>query len=287
MARVFLSYPCQEENIATILAEGLAQAGLSLVLDVYDYDSGKPLLTHILYSVESSDFVLLLIPERSMEARWILKEINKIMRYKLKSRNISIVPIFIGHRPSPMSISEPVSFSIERGANGYPAQLSIERIISYLKNLPRVQFNHLSPRSFEELIILLLEKLRFFDVEHFHANDHGTDIQAKTRARNPFGGYGTISWVFDLKFHKDSRADITSLLKLSGYLEERPVGVNGVLITNGQLTSAAREWVELNQRSKRTSITIVDGTQLRELVLKYPDLIDRFFGSEVRYDNSK
>ena len=133
MARVFLSYPHQEKNIATILAEGLAQAGLSPVLDFYDYDSGKALLTHILYSVESSDFVLLLLPERSMEARWIRKEINEIIRYKLKSRNISIVPIFLGHRPSPMSISEPVSFSIERGDD--PGDLIMDEIeLFYLQH---------------------------------------------------------------------------------------------------------------------------------------------------------
>jgi hypothetical protein len=51
-----------------------------------------------------------------------------------------------------------------------------------------------------------------------------------------------------------------------------------VLITNGQLTSTAREWIEANEKSKRTSITIVDGTQLRELVLKFPDVVDHFFG---------
>lgn len=280
--RVFLSYPHQEKDTAYHLATSLKQAGLEPILDSYDSGLGDEILQQILYSVESSDFVLLLIPsDSSMEGRWLRSEISKALRFKLKSRNVSIVPVFLGRRPLLSSFSGMVSFSIDRDLEGDAGERAIKKIVSYLANLPRVQFDQLSIEAFESLVVALLRKLRFTDIERNSSRDYGFDITAQTRARNPFGGFGSITWLIELKFRKDSRADINSLRQLSYYLENEPIGVNGVLITNGQLTSTAREWVEVNQKSKRTSITIVDGTQLREIVLKYPDLVDEFFGGGV------
>jgi hypothetical protein len=280
MARVVLSYPHQEQATAERLGQALFSAGLNPVLDSYDYGFGEQLLSHLLYSVESSDFVLLLIPALSMSA-WRSRGVSDAIRSKLRSRNVSIVPVFLGRRSLTPALSDSVSFSIERDRGDSAEEKAIQRIVSYLASLPRVQFDLLPPRMFEELVAALLEKLRFFDIERSHSSDLSFDIQAKTRTRNPFGGFGTITWLIEIKFHRDSRADISSLRQLSSYLEERSVAVNGVIITNGQLTSTAREWIESNQKSKRTSITIVDGTQLRELVLKYPDLVARFFGPEL------
>lgn len=280
--RVFLSYPHQEKSTAHQLATSLKHAGLQPILDAYDSGFGDEILQHILYSVESSDFVLLLIPsDSSMEGRWLRRELNQALRFKLKSRNVSIVPVFLGRRPLLSSFPGMVSFSIDRDWKGHADERAIEKVATYLANLPRIQFDQLSIGAFQELVVALLRKLRFTDIERNNSRDYGFDISARTRVRNPFGGFGSITWLIETKFRKDSRADINSLRQLSYYLESQPLGVNGVLITNGHLTSTAREWIDANQKSKRTSITVVDGTQLRELVLKYPDLVDQFFGYGV------
>ena len=54
--------------------------------------------------------------------------------------------------------------------------------------------------------------------------------------------------------------------------------VNGMLITNGQLTSTALDWLEYNEKEKRISITVVDGIKLKLLILKHPKIVDEFFG---------
>ncbi|MCB8745829.1 restriction endonuclease [Rhodoferax sp. U2-2l] len=278
MARVFISHAHSQQGLAKRLADGLANAGLTPILDSSALAIGDDLLRHVLYSVESSDFVLLLMPVgQGSEARWLRHEMNEAIGYKLRSRNISVVPVYLGRKPVDAPASGVVSFAVDFDEHGEPSDKSIEKIATSLRDLPRIQFDRLGPAEFERLVVALLEKLRFFDIESNTTNDYGFDLLARTRARNPFGGLGIITWLVEIKYRNDSRADISALHQLSSRLERFPLETNGVLITNGQLTSTAREWVEENRKRKRTSITIVDGTQLREMLIRYPALVDQFF----------
>ena len=280
MARVFLSYPDKERQVAARLAKALQAVGLEPVMDVHDATVGEEVLSHLLYSVQSSDFVLLLTPTKSLSA-WRAEGAGAAIRQKLKSRNISIVPVFLGRRPLIPGLADFVSFYIDEHNWRFGSDGSIRKIAMYMANLPRVEFNRLSPQAFEALVVALLEELKFLDIKASYGTSQAFDFEAKTRTRNPFGGFGFTLWVFKIKFHRSSRADISALSELSHFLQQQPLGVNGVLLTNGQLTSTAREWIDSNQESKRISIAVVDGTQLRELVLKYPNVIDKFFGRWV------
>lgn len=276
--RIFISHQAGSGDIALRLADALTQRGLRPFLDEYDITPGENILSHLLYSVESSDFVLLLLPSGlSQESRWIRRELDKSLDYKIKSRNVSVVPVFLGRRPVVSPFSSSVSFSLDLDASPRLIDNQIDRIAEYLRNLPRVDFEILSPVQFEELIFALLGKLHLNDVTRARNADFGFDMEAKSRVRNPFGGYSFITWLIEVKFTKSARVDISTLHQLSHYLEHHPVEINGVVVTNGQLTSTAREWLEDNARSKRTSLTVVDGTQLKELILKHPSLVETFF----------
>lgn len=276
--RIFISHHSRDLDIAHRLADALHNRGLNIYVDRYEFALGDDVLSHLLYSVESSDFVLLLIPsDVTEEARFIRRELNKTLRNKIKSRNISIVPVYLGRRPIFSSFSSPVSFALDRYGSSSSLDRQISRIVDYLYNVPRVDFERLAPLQFEELVLALLRKLHLLDIERIGFNDSGFDLSAKSRMRNPFGGNTFVTWMIEVKFTQSARVDLSLLHRLSHYLEKHPIEINGVVITNGQLTSTAREWLEENTRFKRTSLTVVDGTQLRELVLKYPDLVDTFF----------
>ncbi|VVS94666.1 restriction endonuclease [Desulfoluna spongiiphila] len=283
MNRIFISSPHSEQRLAQELAMRLHNEGLSTIVDSFESQLADEWLHHVLYSVESSDVVLLLIPDDDYERKWVRREFNKNLRHKLKSRNILVIQVYLGRKKFFTVSNDQIAFSLEKDDYRHSQSLytdkSISKLVTYLANLPKVNFEFISPFDFEELIVALLKKLRFFDIEHQNKNrDFGFDILAKTKVRNPFGGVGQISWAIEIKYHKNSRADISSLHQLSYYLEDQPIDVNGVLITNGQLTSTAQEWLEHNEQKKRTSITIVDGIKLKQLILKYPVLVDEFFG---------
>jgi len=283
MNRIFISSTHSERDFAHDLAKRLQQERLSPIMDSFEAEYADEWLHHVLYSVETSDVVLLLMPEDDYERKWIRKELNKTLKYKLKSRSILVIPVYLGRKRFVSSSSDQVIFFIENESHSHSqkqySERSIEKLVTYLSNVPKVDFDYISPSDFERLIVKLLKKLRFFEVEEEYRNhDMAFDILAKTKTRNPFGGFNFISWAIEIKYNKNSRADINSLQQMSHYLENRSMDVNGILITNGQLTSTALEWLEYNEKEKRTSITVVDGIKLKQLVLKYPDLVEEFFG---------
>lgn len=283
MSRVFISSPHSERELAHDLARRLENKGLFPVMDYFESSYADDWLHHILYSVESSDAVILIIPADDYERNWVSRRFNKILRYKLKSRNILVVPVYLGKKRFISGSIDQVAFNIEsegvsQNQKKYSEE-SIKRLVEYFANISKVDFDRLSSNEFEGLIAILLERLDFFDVERQgYQLGHGFDILAKTETRNPFGGVGFTSWAIEIKYSKNSRADIRSLRQLSHFLEESPLDVNGVLITNGQLTSTLREWLEFNEKEKRTSITIVDGIKLKQLTLQHPDLVEEYFG---------
>ncbi|WP_298861150.1 restriction endonuclease [uncultured Gimesia sp.] len=283
MSRIFISSTQNEEEIARELAYRLDHEGLFPVVDFFEAELADEWLHHVLYSVESSDVVLLLMPEDDYERKWIPRELNKTLKYKLKSRSILLIPVYLGGNRFFAPSSGQVTFFLENESHSHSlkkySERSIEKLVTYLANVPKIEFNALSPIEFEHLIITLLNKLRFFEIEKQRSSHNmGFDILAKTKTRNPFGGTSFVSWAIEIKYNKNSRADISSLKQLSYYLEDRSIDVNGVLITNGQLTSTALEWLEYNEKEKRTSITVVDGIKLKQLILKHPEIVDEFFG---------
>jgi hypothetical protein len=283
MSRIFISSTHREREIAHELAHRLVREGLFPVVDWFEAQFADEWLHHVLYSVESSDVVLLLMPEDDYESKWIRRELNKTLKHKLKSRSILVILVYLGRFRIIAPSSDQVTFfledeSLSPSIKKY-SDRSIEKLVTYLASVPKVDFDILSSHEFEELIISLLEKLRFFEIEKQRSShDLGFDILAKTKTRNPFGGTSFISWAIEIKYYKSSRADINSLKQLSYYLENRSIDVNGLLITNGQLTSTALEWIEYNEIKSRISITVVDGIKLKQLILKHPKIVDEFFG---------
>ncbi len=276
--RVFISHDSSHLNIARVLKGILERRGLSVHLDRFDTPSSNDILSHLLYSVDSSDFVLLMVPpDFGKHSQLTHKDLDKLLQNKIKSRNVSIVPVYLGRRPVVSPFQSSVSFALDLEKSSHTVDRQLDRVAEYVFNVPRVNFERLTARRFEELAHALLKKLRLLDVERIEFSDSGFDISARSRFKNPFGGNTFVTWLIEVKFTRSSRVDVTLLHQLSHYLEKLPIEVNGVVITNGQLTSTAREWLEENARLKRTSVSVIDGTQLRELVLKYPDLVDEFF----------
>jgi hypothetical protein len=67
MNRVFISSTYRERELAHELAQRLEHAGLDPILDSFEAELADEWLHHILYSVESSDIVLLLMPAEDYE----------------------------------------------------------------------------------------------------------------------------------------------------------------------------------------------------------------------------
>ena len=283
MNRIFISSTRDGSAVAHELASRLRNERLQPVLDLYEAEISSDWLRHVLYGAESSDTVLLIVPDSHQRGGRIHSELDKQLKHKLKSRSISVVFLYLGRRRPLPNLNDQVAFFLGEGRYGYSSSRNPEKtlaeVVTYLSNVPKVRFEEIGPYEFERMVVALLKRLSFFEIEGAgRLNDSGFDLLAKTKMRNPFGETSFVRWAIEIKYSKNSRADIVSLQKLSYYLEDRSTDFHGVVITNGQLTSTAIEWIEKNEREKRTSITIVDGVKLRQLVLKHPRIVDEFFG---------
>ncbi len=276
--RIFLGYSYQDREKAEHIVNRLHSLGVAVFHDLLGFDLGESFASRLYKEIESNDFFLLLLSTNSAKSHWIAEELDSAISKVLHYRDISIVPLLLSPVRLPRSLKNSTKFDLRRNFDK-----QIEKLSEYLLLIPYIDFESLDPYRFETLCISLLRKLKFRDLdsqEYKHC-DHGiqfrTDFLAATRHRDPFGGYIEVKWIFEFKYYRDSRADIKSLHQLSSYLEMLPVDFNGCLITNGILTSAAREWLGENQKRKRINIRVIEGPRLKELLLKHPDIVKKYF----------
>jgi len=286
--RVFLSYSYRDKEKADLIAQKLMSHDVYVYHDQLGFDLGELFVDRLYKAVESSDFFLLLLSKNSIESRWVAKELDYVISKALHYRDITIVPLLLSPTRIPSSLKDRIRFDLRRDFD-----TQIKRLAEYLRSIPYIDFEILDYPTFEALCISLLKKLRFKDMRpdeqdrfrnDFRSLDLRPDYLATLRHRDPFGGYVNVNWIFEFKYYKDSRADILALRELSYHLERLPVNFIGGLITNGILTSAAQEWLEENERRTRTNIRVIDGIKLKELILKHPELVHRFFGGGSEYE---
>jgi hypothetical protein len=56
-----------------------------------------------------------------------------------------------------------------------------------------------------------------------------------------------------------------------------PARSKGLLVTNGQLTSAARDWLASAEAQSRIEIRVIEGTELKRLLLQHKELVNKYF----------
>jgi hypothetical protein len=66
-------------------------------------------------------------------------------------------------------------------------------------------------------------------------------------------------------------------MQLAGYAKNDPKINKALLVTNGKLTSVALDWVSDAPKVTGIPIRVVDGTELKRLLLQNTDLVSKYF----------
>ena len=93
------------------------------------------------------------------------------------------------------------------------------------------------------------------------------------------------TWIVEVKFYNNSRVDIKTLKQLITILSSFKEPVMGLLVTNSQLTSVVQEWIKSKKLNNR--IRIIDGPKLKRYLLKYNDIIEKYFNGSGQNEYSK
>lgn len=134
-----------------------------------------------------------------------------------------------------------------------------------------VDFRALNTSLFERLVGDILSREDYTLTASSHQRDMGHDF---------VGSQGGERWVVEVKhYHPHSRVSVSAIHQVMVTLRHFEPDANALFVTSAQLTSVAQEYLENAFRDSSARIRVIDGVALKQLLAKYPDLIDKYFAA--------
>ena len=274
--QVFVSYASTDSTAARAIINGLRSRGLSVWLDVYEVRPGENIGEVIRAAISASAYFLLLLSKESVSSLGTAHESETILK-ELQSRDVTVLPILLEDVEVPSSLALYQWFDMRSGIEG-----NLEKLAESLRSTPKINFEKLSPQHFEQLVFDLLQKLGFINVRLSGlGKDLGFDAIAEFRQKDPFGAETREVYLVELKLYRNSRADLRTLRELVHSAENYPEVSKLLLVTNGNLTSVALDWVSNTSKVTGIPIRIVDGTELKRLLFQNTDLVSKYFSTSL------
>jgi restriction endonuclease Mrr len=274
--RVFVSYASADKAVARVIVEGLRSRNINVWLDDYELYPGTHLAESIRSAVSASAYFLLLLSKHLVNSHWVSKETEAVLK-ELQNRDITFLPVLLEDCEIPSSLATYQFFDMRSGI-----QENLEKLVNALSSTVEIDFDKLSPHTFEQLVTDLLQKLGFINLQsQSKQSDSGIDAIVEFRHKDPFGVENREVYAVETKFYRDSRADLRTLKQLTGYVKNDPKIDKALLVTNGNLTSVALDWVSDAPKLTGIPIRVVDGTELKRLLLQNNDLVSKYFTASV------
>lgn len=269
-ARVFISYAHSDRPKAKRLVQELRKAGASVLFDEWELKAGDSLLDRIDQALSTSDYLLVLLSPHSVRSNWVRREWGKAFENEISARAITVIPILIADCKVPTRLATRQVLDLrgdfDAGVRWLAEQLSLS---------PQLDLGSMSERQLSALVQDILVALGFRDVRSPQgAFERGYDIEASLRTCDPFSTEDE-RWLVEIKSYKSGRADLKSISQMFHLIDILPHEAKGLIVTNSQLTSAARAWLESAVQGRRRQVRILDGTDLKEILLRHPDIARR------------
>lgn len=139
-----------------------------------------------------------------------------------------------------------------------------------------IDFRRLSADQFEELCYDLLVAAGFSNPEWRRGGaDMGRDLEATLTWHSPLVGQVSERWAFECKNHRAGvrTEEISSKIAWAKAIRASKL----VIFTASYLTTNCRTYVELEQSQTATQILVVEGKRLKQLILRNPLLVEKYF----------
>lgn len=270
--KVFLSYAAEDQEFAIKLAEALVARGVNVWYDL-SVPIGNSLSHHISELLSASDYLIVLISQNTKRSDWVKYELSTAIGRELTARDITILPVLIADAEIPSFLHTYQYLDCRADV-----ERRIERLVDQISAAPEIEFSRLTPQGFEKLVVDLLARLNFTNIQLPAAiRDVGYDIKADYLRTDPFGLTATETWLVECKFYQRSRADLRSIAQFLVTLSLLERNNRGLLVMNSQLTSVALEHLANFKSKTGTDIRVIDGPALKRLLIKHKDLVRKYF----------
>jgi hypothetical protein len=266
--RVFLSYAEEDVADARSIAQRLTGYGIGVWFSEWDAAAGQDLTQQILTQIGSREIFVLLLSPASVASTWVRDELDRA----LQRRGIELVPTLIKPCPIPATLADHGLVDATNDIDGLLRRLQVGA---------RLDWNTLDARQFKQLVSELLRRLNF-DFPEAQSRPDG-DYDLSGRYQDPHGFADAVPYLVQIRFAKHGASSVRRLHHLAGAVTSRGPGVRGLLVTNSQLTSVAAKTLE-EVNSGGVKVRVIDGPELRMLLLSQPDVITEFFPADKGSD---
>lgn len=270
----FIIYSYQDSEIADVFASQLTQANIRIFQDKLSLQAGSSISSTIRSELSASDYLILLLSPQALESKWVKYELEYVIGKDWRERAITVIPIKVKPCKIPSYIASWSLIDATRNLD-----YAMKKLVELLRVAPEVTFEKFTPQVFEELIYDFLKEYKFKNIHSARRlHDYGYDFIALYESKDPFGRKELVEWLIEIKAHKN-RTDFSSLHSFAGSLSLRKEPVRGLFITSSQLTSSAREWLEQTKKKGGPKIFVLEGTELKRLILSRKRLIKKYFSN--------
>lgn len=290
--RIFLSYSQADAETANIISKKLREAGLKIVnLGDWVLFSGDSIKNRIEKTIAVSDYFVFLLSPHAIDSSSVQHEMSLALSRELKTRAITLIPVLIEDCKIPSWLANHLYIDFRSDLD-----TGIQRLIEQLTIAPDIDFSKLDWKVFENLVADLLITLGFsIKQKESHSFGQTFDFLASIKSKDSFyvqKKKGSLKdsffepkdeyWLIEVKLYKKERVSIDVLKQMISYLlakTDQPY--KGLVVTNGQLTSVAREFLKNTTAKTKRELRVIDGAELRALLLQFPNITKRYFPKDV------
>ena len=267
---VLMWHSSTDQPWARKIASGLAQHGVTVrAMEQYagrgeqTIDLGESKQEWLHWNLKGSDSLLLLISPDAPPSDEQLRNLDSSM----DQRGVDVIPVILGPGPVPSPLRGRAEVIMTGGR-------SIYELAQRIENGWALDLLDLLPVVFERLVEDLLRSEGFDVTAADGVGDRGYDFVASIpgTATTP-----PIEYVVEAKAYRHSRVSVTTVHEIAQKLAKAEGNRAGMIVTSGQLTSVAmRALMDLASLPESPEIRILDGSQVKYLLLKHPHLVRKY-----------
>ena len=274
--RIFLSYSLDDRDVAQNITSFLENNGYNVK---YSYENDRvdeQFFYEIRKVISSNDYLFILLSESYLNNDFVRSDVFGYYLNELRDRNIMLVSFLISDALIPNYLKEHRILNIKNYG-----KLDILNLITEINNAQKIDFSLLTGDEFEKLITDLLKELNFVNItRQYRVNEMEIDIMAEYINIDPFGFEEKDIYIIETKLYKTDRASLAAISQFISNILTFPTNYKAILITTSQLTSSAKKWLNDIILEKRINIKLIEGPELKNILIKYSNLIDRYFSNK-------
>ncbi|WP_198351767.1 restriction endonuclease [Streptomyces typhae] len=218
----------------------------------------------LLLSLKGADSLLLLISPNVPPSDEQLRSLDSSM----DQRGVDVIPVILGSGSVPQPLRGRAGVTMAHG------EASIGELTQRIEKGRAIDLLDLRSADFENLVEDLLRSEGFDVIAFSRSGDRGYDFLARTPGTD---NTPPIEYVVQVKAYRHSRVSVAAVHEIAQKVARAGGGRAVMIVTNGQLTSVAkRTLTDLASLPESPEIRVLDGTQVKYLLLKHPDLVRKY-----------